>query len=59
MGWQMLGLLGLVQMVKDALSPGSREAWYDRVLHVIGGISIISAFLRGLVILILENLHLK
>jgi len=39
----------------SGISGKNKDAWYDRALHVIGGLLILGAFIGGAILLLLEH----
>jgi hypothetical protein len=53
-GQGITGLFSAFDMFWSGIS-GKKDAWYDRVLHVIGGLLILALFVGGSIILFLER----
>lgn len=48
-GWSLRGLFATLEMFWSGISGKDRDAWYDRVLHVIGALLIFGLLIGGLV----------
>lgn len=47
--WGLTGLFATLEMFWSAISGKNRDAWYDRVLHVIGALLIFGLLIGGLI----------
>ena len=56
-GWGqgIAGLFMAFDLFWSGISGKNKDAWYDRVLHVIGGLLILGAFIGGAILLLLEH----
>ena len=48
-GWGLTGLFATLEMFWSGISRKNRDAWYDRVLHVLGALLIFGLLIGGLV----------
>jgi hypothetical protein len=48
-GWFVVGLFGTFKMFWSGITGKDRDAWYDRVLHVIGALLILGLLIGGVV----------
>jgi hypothetical protein len=46
-GWSLTGLFATLEMFWSGISEKNRDAWYDRVLHVIGALLIFGLLIGG------------
>jgi hypothetical protein len=52
----MIGGLFLAwEMFWNGITGRSQEAWYDRILHVIGGLLFLGMLIGGFIFLVLKN----
>jgi hypothetical protein len=49
------GLFSAFDLFWSGITGKYKEAWYDRALHVIGGLLILGAFVCGMILLLLEH----
>jgi hypothetical protein len=49
------GLLSAFDLFWSGITGKYKDAWYDRALHVIGGLLILGAFVGGMILLLLEH----
>ena len=54
-GWGLAGLFSVFDMFWSGISGKNRYAWYDRVLHVIGGLLIVGLFIFGVLQLVFDH----
>jgi hypothetical protein len=54
-GRGIAGLFGVFDLFGSGISGKNKDAWYDRVLHVIGGLLILGAFVAGAIMLFLNG----
>jgi len=49
------GLFSAFDLFWSGITGKYKEAWYDRALHVIGGLLILGVFVGGMILLLLER----
>ncbi len=54
-GQGLAGLFMAFDLYWSRLSGKNKDGWYDRVLHVIGGLLILGAFIGGAILLFIEH----
>jgi hypothetical protein len=54
-GQGIAGLFMAFDLFWSGISGKNKAAWYDRVLHVIGGLLILGLFIGGAILLFLEH----
>jgi hypothetical protein len=54
-GWGVAGFFAAIDLFWSGVTGKNHDAWYDRVLHVVGGLLILGAFVGGLILLFLER----
>jgi hypothetical protein len=47
-GWNVAGLFATLEMFWSGITGKNGDAWYDRVLHVIGALLILALLVGGL-----------
>jgi hypothetical protein len=54
-GQGITGFFSAFDMLWSGLTGKYRDAWYDRVLHVIGGLLVLGAFVGGMILFFREH----
>jgi hypothetical protein len=55
LGQGVTGLFSAFDLFWSGITGKRKDAWYDRVLHVIGGLLILGAFVGGAIVLLLQR----
>jgi hypothetical protein len=54
-GRGMAGFFMAFDLFWSGITGKGGDAWYDRVLHVIGGLLVLAAFIGGMILLLREH----